>query len=657
MMPAPVLGPIGDLGAHALIYAAAGLCVFPLHPDKTPRTTNGMKDATTNPDTIAAWWDRWPDALIGCRIPIDIVVIDVDPKHSGMATWKALKETYGKLPATRTHQSGRNDGGGHLWFHRPHGKLSVRRLNRWAKEHGTGEAAGKHSWVAGIDLLHHNHRYTVLPPSPHPATGAPYRWVEHRDLDTTPADPPAWLAELITEDPTPLPPAPRIISSDVDSIADWFTQTASWSDLLIPEGWTLAGGHGDDDGTRWRHPNATSPWSATVKNGCLFVYSPNTDFDVTSEGDPHGYTRFRALATLAHQGDMTAAARHARYLRDGTPIANSTRDDDWGWTGLTGGVGHQDPDDQTDGAQTEPTGIIPIYWPDFWKREHTAEAWLVEPIVPRGRQVALWATHKTGKSLITLEVAAALATGRPCLGNSAKFPIDVIYLDFEMTEDDLHERLDCLGYGSDSDLDRLHYYLLPALPPLDSPPGAATLLDLVDHHHATLVVIDTMARVVAGEENSADTYRAFYRYTGTRLKAQNVSLLRLDHAGKNADQGQRGSSAKGDDVDLVWQLVATDDGLELRRHASRISWIPPKVALRRHDEIDDLHHTIHLVGAWPAGTRDMADQLDELNVPLSATRREARLALTANQRTATNEILGAALKYRRQRPPEGLIQK
>ncbi|MGH9001908.1 MAG: bifunctional DNA primase/polymerase, partial [Acidimicrobiia bacterium] len=178
MMPTPVVGQIGELKGHALAYAAAGFAVFPLHGDKTPRTTNGMKDATTDPAAVTGWWDRWPDALIGCRVPEDVVVIDVDPKHNGMATWKALKHEHGELPHTRGHHSGRNDGGGHLWFRRPHGKLSIRNLNRWAKEHGTGEAAGKHSWVAGIDLLHHNHRYTILPPSPHPVTGAPYQWVK-----------------------------------------------------------------------------------------------------------------------------------------------------------------------------------------------------------------------------------------------------------------------------------------------------------------------------------------------------------------------------------------------------------------------------------------------------------------------------------------------
>lgn len=645
-----------DLKTAALAYAAAGLAIFPLHANKVPRTTNGMKDATTKPDQIAVWWDTWPDALIGCRIPADQVVIDVDPKHNGMATWKLLRETYGTLPATRAHRSGRGDGGGHLWFHRPTGKLSVRNLNRWAKEHGTGEPAGKHSWVAGIDLLHHNHRYTILPPSPHPETGQPYAWVDNHDLNLDPADPPEWLAKLITEESQPaIAAAPRLPRAELDSIADWFSANTGFADLLVPEGWTLVAGNGDNDGSLWRHPNATAPHSASVKNGCLFVYTSNTDFEPTSEGDPHGYTPFKAYATLEHRGNQSEAARAARRMRDGW-IGNG-HSDDWSWVTLTSGTGSAAPDPVEAQEAERDVGLTPIHWPDFWKREHNAEDWLIEPVVPRGRQVALWATHKTGKSLITLELAAATATGRPCFGNPARRPVDVIYLDMEMTEDDLHERLDSLDYGSDTDLTHLHYYLLPALPPLDSEPGAAVLIDLVHLHHAQLVVLDTMARVVSGEENSADTYRAFYRHTGARLKALNVSLLRLDHAGKNPEQGQRGSSAKGDDVDLVWQLSTTDSGLQLTRKATRVSWIPEHVNLIRHEDEAGLRHTITLEATAPAGTKAIVDLLDELGVPVGATRRTARQILAENNRTAANETLSAALKYRRQRPPEGLIQK
>ena len=79
--------------------------------------------------------------------------------------------------------------------------------------------------------------------------------------------------------------------------------------MLEPHAWTCDDRNPDADGAHWLHPTATSSCSATVNDGCLFVYSPNTPFDVTTAGDPHGYTRFRAYAVLNHDGDMVAAAR------------------------------------------------------------------------------------------------------------------------------------------------------------------------------------------------------------------------------------------------------------------------------------------------------------------------------------------------------------
>lgn len=352
----------GNLGAHALAYAELGYEVFPLNADKTPKTPNGMKDATSDPAIVAGYWELWPDALIGCRIPPGFILIDVDPKHRGMDTWLALKAAYGDPPLTRVHASGRGDGGGHLWFRRPEGTLSARGLNRWAREHGTGEPAGKHSWISGIDLLHYGHRYTILPPSPHPLTGKAYQWVEGRGLDVEPASLPLWLAALLVEAPAvgPVVPGPKLGLVDFDSIADWFSASTSFADLLIPEGWILVSGTGDSDGSRWRHPNASQPYSATVKHGCLFVYSTSTDFEPTAEGDPHGYTPFRVFATLAHGGDLRAAGRAARILKDGAPPSR----DDFDWVTLTSGCGQT----AVRGPQTavEVEEVIPSpSWPEL----------------------------------------------------------------------------------------------------------------------------------------------------------------------------------------------------------------------------------------------------------------------------------------------------
>src|SRR5215207_7410755 len=69
-----------------------------------------------------------------------------------------------------------------------------------------------------------------------------------------------------------------------------------------------------------------------------------------------------------------------------------------------------------------------------------------------------------------------------------------------------------------------------------------------------------MSRAVAGEENSADTLRNFNRHTGSLLKRHGNTWWRADHSGKDPTKGARGTSAKNDDVDIVWQLNRTESG-------------------------------------------------------------------------------------------------
>jgi hypothetical protein len=299
---------------HALDYAEQGFEIFPVDPQtKAPigaLAHNGMKDATTEQALVFSWWEARPDALIGCRIPEDIVVLDIDPRHGGDTVWQALLDENGSL-TSRCHYSGRGDGGFHIWLKAPDGRLNIKPLNDWAQAHDVGEAISDTKHTAGIDLLHHGHRYSILPPSPHPETGEPYTWAN----ETDPVQCPDWLAPYITAQMTVAPfyqlAHPSRQRAPEVSIADWFSDNSYWNDILEPYGWRSITGNGDDDGSTWKHPNATATTSATIKHGCLFVYSPNTPFEVTEDGDPHGYTRFRAYAILEHSGDLRAAARAA----------------------------------------------------------------------------------------------------------------------------------------------------------------------------------------------------------------------------------------------------------------------------------------------------------------------------------------------------------
>ncbi|MCC7364852.1 MAG: AAA family ATPase [Dehalococcoidia bacterium] len=287
----------------------------------------------------------------------------------------------------------------------------------------------------------------------------------------------------------------------------------------------------------------------------------------------------------------------------------------------------------------------PLNWDSFWQTDAQAEEWLVEPLLPRGRQVALFAPAKQGKSLLAFNIASALALGWPILDRPTGKPVRVSYFDLEMTEGDVQERLRDMGIGRHHDLSPLAYHLLPSLPPLTTPAGGAELMRLVKQHEAELVVVDTTSRVIDGPENEADTMRAFYLRTGLPLKAYGATLLRLDHAGKDPSKGQRGTSAKNDDVDLVWELMATQGGIRLRATHRRQAWIPDTVDLLRLT--DPLRH-VRAAQTWPAGTVEMAALLDELHLPIDVGRVKAREALGAAGKTGRNEVVSAALRYRRE---------
>lgn len=291
-----------------------------------------------------------------------------------------------------------------------------------------------------------------------------------------------------------------------------------------------------------------------------------------------------------------------------------------------------------------PYRINPIDWGEFWVTDHKAEDWLLEPIIPRGRSIALYAPAKAGKSLLVLNLMAHLATGQHILSQASGEPIDVCYFDLEMTESDLFERLSDMGYDADTDFSHFHYYMLPNLPPLDTPEGGAAVMQIVQRHNAQVVVIDTTSRVIDGPENDADTLRALYICTMLPMKAAGVTVLRLDHAGKDIEKGQRGSSAKNDDVDLVWRLTAHDLGVTLTATHRRQSWIPETVELEIRE--DPLVY-IQTAATWPTGTSEAAALLDKLGVPLDFSKPKAREILRANDKKMANVLLGKAISYRR----------
>ena len=200
-----------------------------------------------------------------------------------------------------------------------------------------------------------------------------------------------------------------------------------------------------------------------------------------------------------------------------------------------------------------------INWDQLWA-DTSIERWFVPNFICEGRAHSFYAASGLGKSLLMLEVSAYLAKGWGVFGYEAQAPIKVLYVDNENTpKGDVKPRLKAMGFES-GDLENLLYLSFPDLAPLNTKAGGETFRKMVEEFKPELVVLDTFSRFLEGDENLAQTAQTFYNWTGKFLKKSGIAYVRIDHMGKNSASQVRGTSAKKDDVDLVWLLEEVEAG-------------------------------------------------------------------------------------------------
>ena len=80
----------------------------------------GQNNATTDEDTIRAWWGRHPQANIAVALAASgLCAVDVDPRNGGLETVEWLEAKYGSLQSDVMQFTG--GGGWHAIFQLPPG--------------------------------------------------------------------------------------------------------------------------------------------------------------------------------------------------------------------------------------------------------------------------------------------------------------------------------------------------------------------------------------------------------------------------------------------------------------------------------------------------------------------------------------------------------
>ena len=167
------MGVSSELLETALRHAQHDRKVFPCDPaTKRPLVTHGFRDATLDPASIRAWFDRQRPPMIGMPTgkTTGIVVLDIDPTgHESLAD---LERQHGTLPPTSSVCTPRS--GQHYYFRHPGGDVPC--------------SAGK--IATGIDLRGDG-GYVICPPSAR-ADGRRYEI----DAEVALASMPGWLLGL-----------------------------------------------------------------------------------------------------------------------------------------------------------------------------------------------------------------------------------------------------------------------------------------------------------------------------------------------------------------------------------------------------------------------------------------------------------------------------
>ncbi|MFD8805613.1 AAA family ATPase [Streptomyces sp. NPDC059597] len=301
-----------------------------------------------------------------------------------------------------------------------------------------------------------------------------------------------------------------------------------------------------------------------------------------------------------------------------------------------------------------------IDWDPFYATDFGQIQLLPGKLLAPGQQITVVGDGKAGKSLLVQEWLWRMATGQSFLGDRPQPPISVLYVDAENGHQDIQERFVSYGAGPGR-MGMLTYASFPPIRPLDTAGGGADLMAMVKETEARLVCLDTVSRFISGPENDADTWLSLYRHTLLPLKRAGVASVRLDHMGKDGERGARGSSAKTQDVDHVWELRAQGGGtLVLKRTHTRTGIGPDQFVVLRQAQRDGNRYrpgcTRHVLMEFdrveqaPEGSVEwLVARIDELGLPDDAGNPRTIAALAHAQIKIGKDKIAAAVRMRKNR--------
>jgi hypothetical protein len=495
--------------------------------------------STTDPNTISAWFGPTGLARDG-TVCIDtgksgLVVVDLDGR-AGRETWERLVVEHGVSATLRV----RTPSGGQHWYYRADEAHPV--ANTQPGKDGAGRL-GPGVDVRGVGGL------IFAPPSSDDR--GRYSWVEgapQSPLDLASVPRVVWQRSPLHRERVELA-APQPVASSDPFTGPEKSWTPEAAERLLGERLTAF--------RDMRTPQDHGFNPALNELAMLFGHFVGGGAIKQREARERLHEAAEHNGSVKYQGEDGVLAT----IRSG--LAAGMREP---WTVLADDFAEVEAESGATGER-ERTSSDPIDWTEAFARDFSQADWLPGRLCERGQQVALVGAGKAGKSLVMLDWVLSCVTGRPFLGQGEPTePVRVIYADRENSLRDIVTRARALGISDPNELRNLIYYSFPTWAPLDTNAGALEFLGVVASQHkaepVALCVLDTASRYIEGDENDSSPWLALYRLAQARLKSLGIACWRIDHFGKDDSKGARGSGAKSQDVDHVWELRVTGEETE-----------------------------------------------------------------------------------------------
>lgn len=212
--------------------------------------------------------------------------------------------------------------------------------------------------------------------------------------------------------------------------------------------------------------------------------------------------------------------------------------------------------------------------------------WHVPDLIPASTVTLISGDGGTGKSLLSLQLAAATATGAPWIGNQPRTG-GAIYISAEDDADELHRRVVDIAAGQGrrlSDLRRLTLISLAGEDALLAHTGGAGALtptalyheldERMAHERPALVVLDTLADLFPGNENDRAQARQFIGLLRRLAIRHGAAIVLLSHpslTGLGSGTGASGSTAWNNSVrSRLYLERIVSDGFETDPDARRL---------------------------------------------------------------------------------------